>query len=319
MTQLPNIDGPVAFASLAADPVAAVRVLNHFAARVGFPGTWKRPRRGSALLAIGAHEVLKVMAPHDATLSAVEVACLRRLETVLPIATPRLLDAGQIEGWPYVRMTRLPGLELTEAWPLLGSADHFYLATQLGEALATLHAIEAPREVPYLDWLKWRAQRLARLEETQRGKGCPPQLLEGLYDFVAQQPIETGRSGWLHTEIMREHLLVQETPKGWRLSGLFDFEPSWVAPVDCEFASVGLFFSAADPRLLGEVQRAAGVAIAPERLFAIAMLHRYANLGWYHRRLGGPLNHAALAAAWFGCSGVAYRWTGSARTLSAGQ
>ena len=120
------------------------------------------------------------MAPRDAELAAVEVACLRTLDGALPIATPRLVDAGHVAGWPYVRMTRLPGLELTEAWPMLGCDARFSLATQLGEALAMLHAI------------------------------------------------------------------------------------------------------------------------APQRLFAIAMLHRYANLGWYHRRLGGPLNHAGLAAAWFG-------------------
>ena len=302
MYQLPHADAAVELATLRADPAAAAHLLSHVAGRVGFVGSWQRPLRGSALLAVGAHEVLKVMAPQDATLSAVEVACLRGLYRTLPIATPQVLDAGDVEGWPYVRMTRLPGLELTEAWPALASAARFSLATQLGEALAVLHTIEAPREVPRLDWPLWRAQQLLRLEETQRDKGCPPQLLEGLQDFVGQQPLEAGRVGWLHTEIMREHLLVRETPRGWRLSGVFDFEPSWVAPVDYEFASVGLFFSAADARLLAEVERAAGVSIAPERLFAMAMLHRYANLGWYHRRLGGALSHAALAALWFGCS-----------------
>ena len=302
MTNAQNGHDAEARTDVVADTGASAALLGRLIRELGFSGPWHRPLRGSALLAISEGEVLKVMAPGDAAMSAIEVSCLRRLEGALPVATPRVLDAGVVAGWPYLRMARLPGLELTETWSALTHAAQLSLATQLGEALAILYGTAAPPEVPRLDWPAWRAQQLGVLDATQSAKGCPPPLLSGLRDFVAQQPLEAGRTAWLHTEVMREHLLVQETPVGWRLSGLFDFEPSWVAPVDYEFASVGLFFSAGDARLLREVQRAAGVSIAPERLFALAMLHRYANLNWYHRRLGGPPSHAALAAAWFGCT-----------------
>ena len=201
-------------------------------------------------------------------------------------------------------MSRLRGVELVDAWPELTAAERLDLATQLGEALRVLHGIEAPTEVPRVDWAAWRADRLAGLVERQRARGCPDFLLESLPDLVSdgfsRAQLAEGRTGWLHTEVMREHLLVERGPTGWRLSGLFDFEPSWVAPVDYEFASVGLFFSAGEAPVLREVLRAAGVQASPERLFAMAAMHRYANFGWYHRRLGGPESVAGLAEAWFG-------------------
>ena len=121
-----------------------------------------------------------------------------------------------------------------------------------------------------------------------------------MHDFVSAADLADDQPAWLHTEAMREHLLVVEDGDTWRLSGIFDFEPAWVAPRDYEFASVGVFFSAGDRALLGEVLRSAGGTASPQRLFAMAALHRYAHLGWYHKRLGGPTEHAALADAWFG-------------------
>jgi hypothetical protein len=50
----------------------------------------------------------------------------------------------------------------------------------------------------------------------------------------------------LHTEIMREHLLVTPHADGWSLSGLFDFEPAMRGAREYEFASVGLFVSRGD-------------------------------------------------------------------------
>ena len=144
------------------------------------------------------------------------------------------------------------------------------------------------------------SRRRASAQQVALYRRPPPALLAGLERFVGDADLQEGRTGWLHTELMLEHLLVEQTDGGWRLSGLFDFEPSWVGPVDYEFSSVGLFVGRGDPAILGAVMREAGVDASPQRLFAMAMVHRYANLGWYHSRLGGPLDLDALAEAWFG-------------------
>jgi len=57
-----------------------------------------------------------------------------------------------------------------------------------------------------------------------------------------------------------EHLLVEATASGPRLAGLFDFEPSWVGPVDYEFALAGIIVSAGDATLLQEILPTCGSA-----------------------------------------------------------
>ncbi len=111
---------------------------------------------------------------------------------------------------------------------------------------------------------------------------------------------DEGAVGWLHTEVMLQHLLVEKTAHGWRLSGIFDFEPSWVGPRDYELAAVGVFVAQGNGDLLKEVMRAAGMVCSPERIFAMACLHRYANLGWYQRLLGGPVTVMDTPQMWFG-------------------
>lgn len=273
-------------------------ILDDFSASHGLPAL-TRPKRGSAIVGLGDGEVVKIMAPHDAAMLQTELACLSALDGKLPTPTPRVLDHGTWLGWPYLRMSRLEGEELTEAWDSLTPADHRSLATQLGETLAVLHGLEAPAEVPRVDWAAWCQERGTTVAQRQRSRGCSPELADALQRFMDGVDLSAGRAGWLHTEVMREHLLVTRASDGVRLSGLFDFEPSWVAPVDYEMSSVGLFFSAGDGELFGLVQRAVGVEISPERTMAMVLLHRYSNVAWYRRRLGGPEDPAALAAQWF--------------------
>ena len=93
---------------------------------------------------------------------------------------------------------------------------------------------------------------------------------------------------------MREHLLVEPDGTGWRLSGLFDFEPAMRGAREYEFASIGLFVSGGDARALRCILRAYGYAEAQlddalqYRLMAMALLHRYSNLPWYLQRLPLP-------------------------------
>ncbi len=274
-------------------------VLHSFGDALGL-GPLKRPARGSVLVGLTESEVLKVFPPHEAGPAALELACLQALQGKLPVQTARVLDHGTRDGWPWIRMQRLPGQGLAEAWPTLTRAQHLDLAAQLGRMLKVLHTLPPPVLVPQVEWTAWCAQRLPELQAKQRSKGCPEALLDGLQSFVEGCDLRPGRMAWLHTEIMREHLLVEQTSEGIKLSGLFDFEPSWVGPVDYEYGAVGLFFSAGDAEIFRVVLDEAGVEIAPERLFALTMMHRYANLGWYHSRLGGPMSHQALAHAWFG-------------------
>ncbi|MEM8882663.1 MAG: aminoglycoside 3'-phosphotransferase/choline kinase family protein [Planctomycetota bacterium] len=300
MQSFPEIRSEAEADAFLASPANKAAALGRLVDHLGWRDEARVPARGSAVVGVGHDEVLKLMVPIDAELSASEAACLAALDGALPVPTPKLLDRGELDGWPWIRMSRLPGEELVEVWPDLDAPSRIRLAEQLGRCLRALHELPAPDELPRVDWTCWVEARLGRLEAQQRSRGCPEELLHGLDEFVAGSDIGAGRETWLHTEVMLEHLLVRRTDEGWELSGLIDFEPSWVGPQDYEFASVGLFVSRGDASVLGAVLRAVGIRPSARRLFSMAMLHRYANLGWYHERLGGPSNVAEIAEAWFG-------------------
>jgi hygromycin-B 7''-O-kinase len=119
----------------------------------------------------------------------------------------------------------------------------------------------------------------------------------------------------LHTEVMRDHTLVQRNADGWEVSGLFDFEPAMLGAPEYEFASVGIFLAGGEPAPFRAFLCGYGYAEAdlePElrrRIMAYALLHRYSNLKWYLETV--PAESAItlddLAAEWFAFDAAAPR------------
>lgn len=261
--------------------------------------------------AVGEALVLKVYPPFDASERDREAGVLGALEGLLPVPTPAVRAVGELEGWGYVLMDRLRGQSLAAAWPQIPHKDRMRLAADLGEALAVLHSTAwAGVEQARVDWGGFVAGQRRTAAERQRARGLAEEWLAQISGFLEGQPLEEARPGsLLHTEVMREHLLVEPGPGGWRLSGLFDFEPAMVGAPEYEFASVGLFFSCAETGLLRQVLLAYGYAEAgldaelEGRLMGWALLHRYSHLPWYLRRLPPPAGVRtleALAAHWWG-------------------
>jgi hygromycin-B 7''-O-kinase len=241
--------------------------------------------------------VLKLYPPVYGAECETERAALAAVSGQLPIPTPHLDAVGELDGWRYVLMQRLPGESLATAWPRLDERDRERLCAARGEGLAALHAVRRP-ELAALGPPSWsafvRAQRASALER-QRAAGLDEAWLvqvPALLDAVALDL--DGPPVLLHTEVMREHLLVRPGARGWELCGLFDFEPAMVGAPEYEFASVGVFVTAGAPHLLRALLRGYGYrddqlddALA-HRLLAYALVHRYANLRWYLERLPAP-------------------------------
>lgn len=254
--------------------------------------------------AIGASHVLKLYPPVFAPERETEASVLSAVAGKLPIPTPRVEGIGEHSGWSYVLMSRLHGESLSTAWPRLTADDRERLLADLGRALAALHALREPAldTIGPPDWAAFVAEQRATAVERQRAKGLEETWLAQLPAFLESVPLEAADpSVLLHTEVMREHLLVREVEGRWELSGLFDFEPAMRGAAEYELASVGVFVSSGDPQLLRTLLRAYGYrddqldeAFA-RRLLAYAIVHRYSNLRWYLERLP-PLDAPTLDA-----------------------
>ncbi|ARF59662.1 aminoglycoside phosphotransferase family protein [Streptomyces gilvosporeus] len=274
------------------------------------------PTGSLPVYAVGDRYVLKLFPAASAADARAEARVLAHLQGRLPVPTPYVHDAGEYEnGWRYVLMSRLRGGDLAVAWPRVPRAERDRIATEAGEALAALHAVDPAPLADVLgpgDWPAFLAAQRASAVDRQRAHALPAPWLEQIPAFLdsvalpVPVPVPEAEAGGgagvlLHTEFMRQHLLI-DASDDWRLTGLVDFEPAMIGHRAYDFVAVGLFVSRGDPRLLARVLRAYGETFDPRELLALTLLHVYSDLPWYLRELPAPRRPTldALAERWFG-------------------
>jgi hygromycin-B 7''-O-kinase len=276
-------------------------------ARLGLSGAslTRFPEGSQPVYAVGDDQVLKLFPTSAAQDGIAEGRVLSHLHGLLPVPTPRVDDSGPYEnGWRYVLMSRLGGENLAHSWDRIPRSDQERLVTEIGEALAVLHSLDPAPLDDVLgpgDWGAFLDRQRENAVAQQRGHGLPDSWLEQIPDYLASVPLpRTPRRSLLHTEVMQQHFLVD--PDGWRLTGLFDFEPAMIGDAAYDFVGVGLFVTRGDPHLFARLTTAYGHAVDPSQALAYTLLHVYSNLTWYLRELEGPAEGtlSALARAWFG-------------------
>jgi hygromycin-B 7''-O-kinase len=305
------------YASLARDETRLEAGVRHILRRHGLQDRLPErfPSGSLPAYAIGTAHVLKLYPPCYAFEEPIERACLEAVEGRLGIPTPSVAGHGELDGWRYLLMSRLSGNLLSAVWGDLSRVDHERLMDQLGAALARLHALPSPGPpVPDRDWATFVASQRAGARERQHSRGVEEGWLRQVDPFLGSVDLpQVERKVLLHTEVMREHLLVEQAPEGWRLSGLFDFEPAMLGAPDYEMASVGIFVTRGDGALFRRLLLAYGLPSAEltparsRRYLAYALLHVYSDLAWYLRLLPpGPdvTTLGALAQRWFGFDGA---------------
>ena len=156
--------------------------------------------------------------------SVTEARVLDYLNGRLPVATPELLAYGEYEnGWRYVLMSQLPGTELAAAWPAIPRPHQGRVVGEAGEMLAALHGLDPEPLQGILgptDWAGFLAGQRATAPERQREVKLPDLWLSQIEGFLESVPLTPGREQvLLHTEVIREHLLVNPGTAGLELIG----------------------------------------------------------------------------------------------------
>lgn len=276
-------------------------------ARLGFSGAslTRFPTGSQPVYAVGDDHVLKLFPGAAARDGIAEGRVLTHVQGRLPVPTPMVRASGSYEnGWQYVLMSRLNGEILSGSWDRVPQNDRERLVVEIGETLASLHSLSPDPLGAVLgpeDWGAFLDRQRAGAVEQQRAHGLPEAWLEQIPGFLASVPLPRApHRSLLHTEVMRQHFLVD--PDGWRLTGLFDFEPAMIGDRAYDFVGAGLFVTRGDPALLARLTGAYGHSFEPLELMAYTLLHVYSNLPWYMRELPAPAEETlpSLAEAWFG-------------------
>ncbi len=309
---LPSVDTVAELDEVVRDEALLRPAVQDLCAQLGLHGARVlRFEEGSLpVYSVGDSLVLKLYPAFESAEAVREARVLSHLKGRLPVATPDLHSADLYKhGWRYTLMSRLPGESLARTWPRIPPADRDRIVTESAEALAALHALDPEPLADVVgpaDWGRFVAVRRTHAVAHHRSTGLPQTWLEQIPDFLRSVPLAPPRRRvLLHTEFIREHLTV-DPHDGWRLTGLFDFEPAMLGDPAYDLAGAALFITRADPRQLGRFYAAYGHAPhPPHELLAYTLLHVYGDLVWHLNELPAPPRPRLddLAEVWFGTVG----------------
>ena len=245
---------------------------------------------GSAVVyAVGEH-VIKLHEPWNRAHYTTEATCLELLAGRLPVPSPRLHFAAELEGWGYLVMDRLPGLPLSAARPDIPADDMLAIASQTGALAAAIQAIAPPADfVAFGPWNQFITAQREQLVSHHRRGGLPADLLATIEDRLAGIDLTCDAPVLLHTELSDTNLMVAEQSDGWRLSGVFDFEPSMLGHPLYDLPAITMFVARGDPALCAAALSAYGVTrddALRRQLLASTLLHRYSHIGFFLAQTG---------------------------------
>jgi hygromycin-B 7''-O-kinase len=306
---LPELDGAPAFYALLRRPGTWDEAIATIRDRHRLGGDFVQSTVGSTVVFLSDRWCIKLHPPvadFPAT-ERREATVLEHVAGKLSIATPQIEARGDLEGWPYLVTTRVRGVPIDTLWPDLDASARGVLATGLGAAIRSLHAID-PEPIARITepWTRFRPAQRARCLDVERDEGLPAPRLAEIQAYLKRLDAieDTGSSRViLHTELGPNHVLVD----GNRIGGLLDFADAMVGEAEYDFAPVGLFVTRGDRSAFGAFCRAYGLsahALAdparPHRLLRHALLHRYGTLSWYQDYLAPPPGSLDdLALHWF--------------------
>ena len=260
---------------------------------------YERLRRSSQgeniIFFVDEHSVIKIFAPFRENYSR-ETAALAFAQGKLSIKTPALMHTGEIDGWSYLVMTRLPGQASREVWASVGRRDRLEIVSRLGLAIRELHKYAAPLQTASdRDWRRF-IERQARMSvDRQRACGANPAWLASLPAYIdarlALLPTDY-EPVFLHGDIHAGNLLLIEKGGRWQIGGLIDFGDSLCGFNEYEFVAPGLLMVQGDGELQKALLLAYGYTEAQldlslrARLMLLTVLYECSDLRKYALRLG---------------------------------
>ena len=253
----------------------------------------KRPENGEHIVfLIDGSFILKIYRPFRGCFER-EKKALEFLTDRVNFKIPEIVQTGEIEGFNYTLMTRLPGAAMTRAaWLTLPKNEQLALVAELAAGLKTIHSLDA--ESFDCDWHEFVEDRAKTFVERQIGHGVNSRIIERLPAFIETNlkllPNDSP-TVFLHGDVHFGNLRLQKSNGNWQISGLFDFADSRCGFHEYDFLAVGILMIQGQAEIQREFFKAYGYAencldeSFRSRLMMLTMLYETSDLRRYALRL----------------------------------
>jgi len=286
MHSLPVLTNPEALRSWRADASLWLPVALDIARSHGLPCTTPQPFTNGTNLVVGLDDrlILKIFPPFLRSQFVSERISLAQLRGRLSVPIPEIVLEGERDHWPYLVITRLPGILGTESWPALPEDQKERVLAQIGEAVAEVQHVpcgELCRIEP--GWDRFMRGQIEGCRARHQRLGLPQKFLDGLDDLLSDAEALVALDVppvILTGEYIPENFLLSCEGGGWRLSGLIDFGDVMTGRAEYDLLGPSAFMTSGMPGRVRSLFRGFGYSGAEfdftlkRRLMALLLLHR---------------------------------------------
>jgi hygromycin-B 7''-O-kinase len=287
MPSLPRVQNNEAFQAWRADASQWLPVVLDIASAHGLAGA--SPQAFSTgtnlVVGLGGELILKLFPPVLRDQFVSERLALAQLRGRLSVPIPEIVFEGERDGWPYLVITRLPGVLGTEAWPALPEDQKERVLAEIGATIAEVQRAplgELARIEP--GWDRFMAGQIEGCRARHTRLGLPQKFLDGLDDLLGEAaatliPLKAP-AVILTGEYIPENFLLSRDNNIWRLSGLIDFGDVMTGWGEYDLLGPSAFMTGGMPGRVRSLFEGFGYSDADinpalkRRLMALMLLHR---------------------------------------------
>jgi hygromycin-B 7''-O-kinase len=236
------------------------------------------------VIGLGDELILKIFPPMLRGQYISERGSLTQLRGRLSIPIPEILFEGERDGWPYLVVTRLPGIVGSKVWPSLPEDQKERVLFQIGATIAEVQRAplgELSRIEP--GWRDFITRQIEGCRARHTRLGLPQKFLDGFDDILrdAATLVQLDRPPVILTgEYIPENFLLNREGSKWGLSALIDFGDVMTGFGEYDLLGPSAFMTAGIKRRVRSLFDGFGYAaaeITPDvkrRLMAMMLLHR---------------------------------------------
>lgn len=204
----------------------------------------RRASTGSSPVYLLGDRAVKLVPPQWRGEFDREVRALEAVQGALTVATQSLCATGMIDAWSYMITERIEGVSLRDALSSMDLSARVRVSAQVGEALASLHAVSTRGLEPLArDWVAFARDRSSKALEFQRRTGLHEAAVARIPAWLdaAEPLVPDDRRALVHGDLHHEHAIVAREDDQWNLVAILDFGDAVIAHPEYDLVTPAFF------------------------------------------------------------------------------